>query len=175
MFRATNVVLTTQNAKEVAGDSTTDAQFDTGANAGVIKRTPYSADALVAANSDSYVAETSSGSGDSITYSGSNAHRYYNNVKSLTGDAALDTTITTSEDFTADDTNGAYASVSALQTGSFSLGTTGTGATGALDNILIVKFDIYLDGWDVACFDACRKQAFTLNMEFASPAATNNG
>ena len=30
----------------------------------------------------------------------------------------------------------------------------------------MVKFDIYLDGWNAACFDAVRQQSFTLTMEF---------
>ena len=47
-----------------------------------------------------------------------------------------------------------------------SLGYTGAGATGSTDAVLAVRFDIYLDGWDLACFDACQGQSFTLEMEF---------
>ena len=48
------------------------------------------------------------------------------------------------------------------------LGHTGAGAQSGLDNILMVRFDIYLDGWDKLCFDACRKQTFALDMEFSA-------
>jgi hypothetical protein len=85
-----------------------------------------------------------------------NAHTYYNNVKGT----SIVTNIETSED--------EIGTVETLQTGKFTFSkSTGAGAAqDGLDNLLMVKFDIYLDGWDKMCFDAVRQQSFTLDMEF---------
>lgn len=106
------------------------------------------------------------GATDSLSAATSfSAHEYYDAIKgtNITADAAALTTPNQSETLTAlsasDYTTGTLASL-------ISLGTTGEGATGALDPILAVRFDIYLDGWDKACFDACQGQTFTLAMEF---------
>ena len=168
MLRATNIVVTTYQGKEVASTASANPSIPANATSEQAVRTAYACDSQVkkTKNSqnqdvdwDTYVAETKSGD----TYTGSNAHRYYNNVKSLTGTDAIDTTIVTSEANLGDvstlvGTDNKYKFT--VQTGA------GATANGGLDNILMVKFDIYLDGWDVACFDACRKQTIALDMEF---------
>ena len=156
MLKATNVVLTVENGTELASDS---ASSPAVTNAGV--RTAYAADSEALAGTIGNDA---------------NAHTYYNNVKSLTTDA-LDTTIVSSE------TGASYSSVANLNPHGTNnselttLGHTGAGAQSTLDNILMVRFDIYLDGWDKLCFDACRKQTFALDMEFSASNYTpaNNG
>lgn len=136
MLLATNVVMTVEQGKEVAKASETSPEVT---SAGT--RTAYAADSAALGTN---------------TGEGANAHTYYNNVKGT----AIDTTIVTSE--------ASLGTVETLQTGNFTFSkSTGKGAsTDGLDNILMVKFDIYLDGWDKMCFDACRQQGFTLGMEF---------
>lgn len=53
------------------------------------------------------------------------------------------------------------------------LGVTGEGSDDddVASSVLKVTFIIYLDGWDLACFDACQGQSFTLDMEFTSTKA----
>ena len=148
MFRATNIATTVYNTKEVEKDAPAVAESTT--------RTCYYLDSYASAD-------------DSFEEGTSNAHEYYNNVKSLkentteeTSDDPIDTKKTSSEsgqkDFKTD-----FA-----KTGT-TIGNTGVGGDASgLDNCLAVRFDIYLDGWDVACFDACRQQTFTLQMSFTS-------
>jgi hypothetical protein len=142
MFRALNFVTIIGNTTEVA----------TGApeNPATSTRTCYMLDSLVAADSDSFVASGSTAS---------NAHTYYNNVKSLTGNDAVPTDKTSSETSETD--------IATFATAGFSIGTTGAGGDASgLDSILKMQVEIYLDGWDIACFDACRNQSFTLAMSF---------
>lgn len=150
MFRALKFTTLRENIKEVASNATANAALTTAAT-----RTTYKLDSLVTADSDSYSATNS------------NAHTYYNNVKSLTGTAdAIDTTKDgsgeTEIDFTAASTGFGVATYNVGHTGA------GAAANGAVDDILAVQFDIWLDGWDKACFDACRNQTFTLDMSFAA-------
>jgi hypothetical protein len=138
MFRATNIATTVYATKEVKTGTPAVAEGT---------RICYSLDSY--AGSDSYK------DGES------NAHTYYNNVKSL-GEDGIATDKKSSEtgqkDFKTD-----FA-----KTGT-NIGNTGEGGDASgLDNCLAVRFDIYLDGWDVACFDACRQQTFTLQMSFTS-------
>lgn len=164
MLRATNVVTKVGAAKEVASSSETNADWATGVTP---TRTAYEL--------DSY-AET-----DSFTTTGdkpSNAHTYYNNVKSLqnqdgkadTNDDPIDDTKVTSEATLkkfADDFVGKK------------IGETGAGAAanGGLDNCLRVDYVIYVDGWDIACFDAVRSQGITITFGFKGTTTTpqNNG
>ena len=143
MFRALDVVLTVEQGLEVAASGTSPVVSSDA------ERTAYNCDAL--AQNDSIVVNTA------------NAHTYYNNVKSL-GANGIDDTKVASET--------TYTSIEALQTGTFQFDiTTGEGnqaATGDMDPVLMVRFDIYLDGWDKMCFDAVRKQSFTLDMEFSA-------
>lgn len=148
MLKATNVVITIENGTEVG------ATADSPVVSASATRTAYSCDSIAAAGT---------------TGTGANAHTYYNNVKSLTTDA-IPTDKESSEATLVD--------IQTLQTGNFKFALpTGAGAqaaaaTPALDNILMVKFDIYLDGWDTYCFDAVRKQTFALDMEFTGGAHT---
>jgi len=136
MLLATNIAMTVEQGKEVAASAESNPAVTAAGT-----RTAYAADSAALGTN---------------TGEGANAHTYYNNVKGT----AIDTTITTSE--------ASLGSVATLQTGDFVFSkSTGAGAaTTGLDNILMVKFDIYLDGWDKMCFDACRQQGFTLGMEF---------
>lgn len=141
MFRAANFVTIIGNTTEVATNSPAAPSSTT--------RTCYSLDSLVAADTDSFVASGTTAS---------NAHTYYNNVKSL-GDDGIATDKTSSE---ASETD-----IATFAAADFLVGTTGAGgATSGLDNILMMQVEIYLDGWDIACFDACRNQSFTLEMSF---------
>ena len=153
MFRALKFVTIVGNGTEVASNSTSNAAVPSNA-----ERTPYNLETLVEANSDSFKT-----SGQNI----SNAHTYYNNVKSLTGQDAIDTTKDGSEE---DDEVDFLHETNGFGVAGFNVGHTGPGATadGGVDPILVVKFDIYLDGWDNACFDACRGQDFTLEMSFGA-------
>jgi len=101
------------------------------------------------------------------------AHAYYNAVKGLeAGAGAIDTSITNSETTRA---NLVDTSASGYDLTSWELGVTGAGsivsttASGALK----VTFNIYLDGWDKCCFDACQGQTFTLDMVFGSAKVTS--
>ena len=142
MFRALDVAITVEQGTEVARAA--DSPVVTSAGT----RTAYNCDTLA--------------TGDNIDTTSANAHTYYNNVKSLTGTDAIPTTTVASET--------TYTDIATLNSGTFTFATpTGAGAqaaAGNLDSILMVKFDIYLDGWDKMCFDAVRKQHFTLAMEF---------
>ena len=114
-----------------------------------------------------YNVETNYMTAGSDTLAGSfNAHQYYDEIKGtdIASDAADLTTPNQSESLT---TLGASDSTTDLAA-AISLGQTGEGAAedGGLDNILAVRFDLYLDGWDVACFDACQEQTFTLDLQF---------
>lgn len=152
MLRATNVVLSVENGTEGLSGAESNPAITSNA-----VRTAYAADSAATGT----VADTA------------NAHTYYNNVKSLTGDDALPTNKNTSEE--------SLGSIATLQPSGntlFTIGATGAGATGTQDSILMVKFDIYLDGWDKLCFDAVRKQTFALDMEFTGAPVTtqqNNG
>lgn len=141
MLRATNVVTTVGAAKEVASTSTTNAAFTTETPT----RTAYELDSYAGA--------------DSYKDGESNAHTYYNNVKSLTGDDAIDATKKTGEaslkKFGAD-----FVGQKIGETGA------GAAANGGLDNCLRVDYVIYVDGWDVACFDAVRSQGITITFGF---------
>ncbi len=143
LFRALDVAVTVDNGTEV-GTAAASPTIATGT------RVAYNCDSLAGT--------------DAIDPTTANAHTYYNNVKSLTGTDAIDDTKVASED--------SYTAITTLNSGNyvFSL-PTGAGnqaASGDLDNILMVRFDIYLDGWDKFCFDAVRKQTFTLDMEFSA-------
>lgn len=153
MFRALKFTTLRENIKEVASTATANAALTAAAT-----RTTYKLDSLVAANSDSYTT-----TGDKK----SNAHTYYNNVKTLTGTDAIDTTKDGSEKDTEVDF---LAASTGFGVATYNVGHTGAGAAanGAVDDILAVRFDIWLDGWDNACFDACRNQTFTLDMSFAA-------
>ena len=147
MLKATNIVVTQLAGVEAEATSSTSPVIA----AGTGSRAAYACDSVASAGTIG---------------SDANAHTYYNNVKSLTGtDDALDTTIETSEASlgTVDTLNGTAGTPATKYT--FTVAT-GAGATGTQDNMLMVKFDIYLDGWDKLCFDACRKQTFALDMEF---------
>jgi hypothetical protein len=142
MFRAANFVTIIGNTTEVATNSPAAPSSTT--------RTCYSLDSLVAADTDSFSTNSTSAS---------NAHTYYNNVKSLTGTDAIPTDKTSSE---ASETD-----IATFAAADHLVGTTGAGgAASGLDNILMMQVEIYLDGWDIACFDACRNQSFTLEMTF---------
>jgi len=110
-----------------------------------------------------------------------NAHEYYDEIKGLVSNstaATNDDPIATTTEGTrgyseAADATLAYktaATVDGELATSYKIGETGVGgaANGAVDNILAVRFDIYLDGWNKACFDACQGQTFTLTLQFAS-------
>jgi len=135
----------------------------------------------------------SKASGDSLAdsaASGYNAHTYYNAVlgtsitEALDGSIAYRTATTTESTWTAGSdtredlykTNGKVAANGSVtgwsfgQTGSGTASTAGTDDTGI--SILKVHFEIYLDGWDKACFDACQGQNIALDMVFESPLST---
>ena len=154
MMRALNVVITVDSGKEVG------ASADSPTVSASATRTAYNCDSLAGTIGDTETQKDTIGTA-------ANAHTYYNNVKSLTGTDAISTSKESSETSVTD--------IATLNTGNFKFALpTGAGAqaatattpSDALDNILMVKFDIYLDGWDKYCFDAVRKQDFTLNMEF---------
>ena len=103
--------------------------------------------------------------------SGYNCHEYYDAIKGTditTAAAALSNQSETLTAMPVADSSGAFASA-------IELGTTGAGSStaGALDSILAIRFDVYLDGWDIACFDACQGQTFTIALEFASEKVTS--
>ena len=110
--------------------------------------------------------------GAKTVVSGYNAHEYYDAIKGTeVADAAAALTYANQSESLSTmpiaDSSGAFASA-------IELGTTGAGSStaGALDNILAIRFDVYLDGWDIACFDACQGQTFTIALEFASEKVT---
>lgn len=153
MFRALTFATNSAASTEVTNGYA--AQAKSGATT---TRTPYSVHGYQTA-ADSL--------GASTVVSGYSAHQYYDAIKGTTL-ATLDKT--NSETLTAmpvKDNSGAFAS-------QINIGQTGAGGAlnGAVDNILAVRFDIYLDGWDIACFDACQGQTFTLALEFASSKVT---
>jgi hypothetical protein len=148
MLYATNVVVTIGNGTEVESSATASPLL---AADDEETRTAYSCDSIAAKTTG----DNAPGKGTN-TGSNANAHTYYNNVKN----AEINDKLTSSEKTVSDIatlTKGDY--IFSLSTGA------GADSTG-LDNILMVRFDIYLDGWDKMCFDACRQQTFALDMEF---------
>jgi len=79
-----------------------------------------------------------------------NAHQYYNAV---TGKS-----IATSGD--------GVKSVDTALTAGYDFGV--TPASTATNNDLLVHFYLFIDGWDLQCFDAVQGQAFTVTMNFTS-------
>ena len=118
-------------------------------------------------------------SGDNVG-TGYNAHKYYNAIlgTQITDDADGSVEYRTSAETTPSTREELYGSSAKVNaetsactswaftnsTGSGTAGTAGTDDTGV--SILKVHFDIYLDGWDFACFDACQGQNITLDMVF---------
>jgi hypothetical protein len=154
MLRATNFVTSVGASTEIGVESTADqAPFNDKVTP---TRTAYSL--------DSY-AET-----DSFTTSGtekSNAHTYYNNVKSLkAGAGAIDDTKVSSE---AEGTLKVFENDFVGK----AIGETGAGATGTSDNCLRVDVVVYVDGWDIACFDAVRSQGIKITLGFKGSNATS--
>lgn len=147
MLYATNVVVTIGNGTEVATSGTSPVL----AAKDEATRTAYSCDSI-AANKDG---ENAPGKGTN-TGADANAHTYYNNVKNT----AINDKLLSSEKSITD--------IATFAKGDYVFDlSTGAGANSeGLDNILMVRFDIYLDGWDKMCFDACRQQTFALDMEF---------
>jgi hypothetical protein len=162
MLRATNVVTKVGAAKEVASTSETNADWATGVTP---TRTAYSL--------DSYA------KGDTFKDGSSNAHTYYNNVKTLTDKDKA--TQDTSDDPIDDTIESSEASLSQFASDFVGkkIGETGAGAAanGGLDNCLRVDYVIYVDGWDIACFDAVRSQGITITFGFKGTITTpqNNG
>jgi len=156
MLRALNFVTTIQNGKEVASgaDSPVVTSAVTAAateTTPAVARTAYNCNSL--ASADSLTGDTAAAT-DSTWGSKYNAHHYYNKVKG--------TEISESKLYSETTTD-----IATFATTGFTVGQTLSGADASgIDNILMVKFDIYLDGWNAACFDAVRQQSFTLTMEF---------
>jgi len=108
-----------------------------------------------------------------------NAHEYYNAVKGLdnadattgTADDPIDTAKGNSE---ATRSNLLDTSAEGYASSSWKLGVTGAGSADSSvpSDVLKVTFNIYLDGWDKACFDACQGQTFSLDMVFESTKVT---
>ena len=158
MLYATNVVVTIGNGTEVGASATASPLLATEDEA---TRTAYSCDSIAAKTTGENAPGKGTNTGD-----GANAHTYYNNVKNT----KISETLVSSEDSVTD--------IATFAKGDYVFGlSTGAGAnTDGLDNILMVRFDIYLDGWDKMCFDACRQQTFALDMEFQGiEKAANNG
>jgi len=138
--------------------------FNAGASMEVA--TGYAAQSASAERS-AYEVETNYMTANSDTLAGSfNAHQYYDDIKGseVAEAAAALTTPNQSESLSelgaSNSTTDLAAAIELGQTGE------GAAANGAVDNILAVRFDLYLDGWDVACFDACQEQTFTLDLQF---------
>ena len=145
MLRALNFVTSTEAGTEVASSANSPVVTASAA------RTAYNCNSL--AGTDSLTGDTAAAT-DSTWANKYNAHHYYNKVKG----ASISESKLASESTTSIDTFAAAG---------FVVGQTGAGANSSgLDNILMVKFDIYLDGWNAACFDAVRQQGFSLVMEF---------
>ena len=85
--------------------------------------------------------------------SGFNAHTYYNNV--LTG---------SNIPVTGDDVKVAGDAIT--NSTSVNFGTTPNSTTNG--NYVKATFYFFIDGWDIACFDAVQQQSFKVEMEFTS-------
>jgi len=97
-----------------------------------------------------------------------NAHQYYNAI--MGPDSVIETPTADPTVFNAglSETGKIANFVSAAN-----LGTAGTSSTA--NTYIKVVGKIFLNGWDLACFDACQGQNFNLNISFDVKDNTNNG
>lgn len=91
-----------------------------------------------------------------------NAHTYFNTV---TGNH-IATEVTTSQ---------SVASTEIKETGKdkWTLGTTPLATEAGEATYLKVTFIVYLDGWDLACFDACQGQSISIALNFTCEAGAS--
>lgn len=85
-------------------------------------------------------------------------HKGFNSA-TPNGNVYYDKFMGTSTSSDANTYNGALKSIDHV-----SIGEVGEG----VDAVLEVTFAIYLNGWDNNCFDACKGQSFTVNLEFTT-------
>lgn len=125
--------------------STTICTIDEG-TAGSTTTTHYGVEAQATSTDDDYE-------------DGFNAHTYYNSVLGLTDDAISET----------DNIEQVQLSTKSASNEAWSLGDAPVVSTDATKvNALKVHFDVFLNGWDTACFDACQNQGITITMSFTS-------
>lgn len=93
-----------------------------------------------------------------------NAHEYFNKVTGNT----IETNVTTTQ---------SVASTEIKETGAtenqWTLGTTPKAAEAGDATYLKVTFIVYLDGWDLACFDACQGQSISIALNFTCEAGAS--
>jgi len=87
-----------------------------------------------------------------------NAHQYFNSI--MSPDQVIEDT---TQDPTTKSNMPASGTVTALVSAA-NFATAGTSATA--NNFLMLKGKIFLNGWDLACFDACQGQTFNLDLSF---------
>lgn len=95
------------------------------------------------------------------------AHQYYNEVMGLTSNG---TTVSGKSPIALTDST--YISTSWAKDGKINLGNIPTAgeATNNMTN-LKVTVKLFLNGWDLACFDACQGQTFDLGLKFTTATA----
>jgi len=111
-------------------------------------------------NLDSYTTAFADNVGD-----GANAHNYYNKV---TGKTLKDKA--TGEARTEDNLTTAALPVTAAQsedsTGAWEFTVPAANADATKQNYIVLHFEIFLNGWDLYCFDAVQGQDISINFEF---------
>ncbi len=111
--------------------------------------------ALNGAFADSLTGKT----GGAVTESSTdlfNAHQYYNEVMGLDGTEGKTPIATTDSTVKSDITN-CEIDLGALPT---------AGTADTANNYLKLTFKVFLNGWDLACFDACQGQSFQMGLSF---------
>jgi hypothetical protein len=100
---------------------------------------------------------------DDLPASGFNAHGYYN--------AVMDTDLTITTDKTAK--TALNKTAGANYANALYLGELPSAATSdTINDCLRVEFKVFLNGWDLACFDACQGQKFRFELSFTTDAPT---
>ncbi len=122
-----------------------------GGTAGASTETDYDVEKLATLKSDSLS-------------SGYNAHTYYNAV--MENDLSITTDKTVKTEL--------GASAAANYTNALYLGTLpDAGTADTINDCLMVTFKVFLNGWDLACFDACQGQNFQFTFSFTTDAPTS--
>jgi len=143
----------TVNALRVLAVDIESQQITAAGGAGAVTETAYDLEGLSGTITDTLTSAASF-----------NAHTYYNTIMETPiadGLTAADKTVKTNLVRTA------------VLDNTLTLGTVpAAGTATTINDVLKVRFKLFLNGWDLACFDACQGQNFTIGMTFTSDEPT---
>jgi len=143
----------TVNALRVLAVDVESQQITAAAGNGAVTETTYDLEGLAGSMTDTLTGAASF-----------NAHTYYNTIMETKIADGLTT---------ADKTSKTNLVRTAVVDNALTLGTVpAAGTATTINDVLKVRFKLFLNGWDLACFDACQGQNFTIGMTFTSDAPT---